>query len=115
MFVVKFLMRKRHQKTICSEHGDVADAHMKTLEVITRILRWHEDLTGLKINRQKTTFVPIVIPTDLVPVIKQTVGCDPLELPLKYLCLASYSEETDENTLLASHYGSTKKNVRMEI
>lgn len=87
MFVVKFLMRKYHQKTICRGHGDVANAHLKTLEVITRILRLHEDLTRLKINRQKTTFVPIAIPTDLVLVIKQTVGCDPSELQLKYLGL----------------------------
>lgn len=48
----------------------VTKAHPVTLRVIVRILRIYENLAGLKINRRKSTFVPIAVTVHLTSVIR---------------------------------------------
>lgn len=65
----------------------VTEAHPLTLRVIARILHIYECLAGLKINRRKSSFVPIAIPPHLLPAIRNIIGCTAVQLPITYLGL----------------------------
>ena len=52
-----------------------------------RVLRVYEELTGLKINRGKSVFVPIAIPQHLTQVIQNILSSPQEKLPIKYLGL----------------------------
>lgn len=65
----------------------IAEAHPTTLKVIARILRVYEELTGLKINRNKSSFVPMAIPVQLTGVVSEILDSTDSRLPIKYLGL----------------------------
>jgi hypothetical protein len=55
--------------------------------MVTRILENCEAISGLKINKSKSAFVPIFIPPNLVQPIAAILACGPTTLPLTYLGL----------------------------
>lgn len=65
----------------------ISEANPITLKIITRILMVYEELTGLKINRAKSVFVPIAIPQELNQVVQNILHSPPDKLPIKYLGL----------------------------
>lgn len=64
-----------------------AEAHPLTLRVISLILKLYADLTGLKINKDKSGYIPISIPQTLTTAITAILGSQTLSLPIKYLGL----------------------------
>lgn len=65
----------------------IAEAHPTTLKVIARILRVYEELTGLKININKSYFVPMAILVQLTGVVSEILDSTDSRLPIKYLGL----------------------------
>lgn len=65
----------------------VCESHPKTLKVVALTLTVFEELTGLRINRSKSTFVPIATPTRYVQVIERILGTQSSQLPIRYLGL----------------------------
>lgn len=63
------------------------EPHPTTLKVLSLILKNYEQLTGLKINRNKSSFVPLGIPDHLTTTIQSLISCQPSELLMKYLGL----------------------------
>lgn len=63
------------------------EPHPTTLKVFSLILKNYEEITGLKIKRNKSTFVPLGILEHLVHTIQSLIACQPSELPMKYLGL----------------------------
>ncbi|XP_078169500.1 uncharacterized protein LOC144563911 [Carex rostrata] len=65
----------------------VTKAHPETLKVIALVLTLYEDLSGLRINKSRNTFIPVATPPRLVPVIQNILACDSSNLPITYLGL----------------------------
>lgn len=65
----------------------ICEAHLATLKIISHVLQVYTDLSGLRINRGKSTFVPIAIPQNLIQVIQPIIGSPPTQLPIRYLGL----------------------------
>lgn len=65
----------------------IAEPHPTTLRVLTLVLKLYEDLTRLKINRTKSSFVAIALPQDLNNSVRNLISCDQSKLPMKYLGL----------------------------
>lgn len=63
----------------------IAQGHSRTLQIITKILEAYSNLTGLKINQNKSTFVLVAIPEPLIRTIETILGSPPSNLPIKYL------------------------------
>lgn len=79
----------------------IAEDHPQTLRVITMILTTYESLSGLRINRSKSSFVPIDIPTNLVGVIRSILGCPEKTLPIRYLSLPLSAKKPRREDFLA--------------
>lgn len=61
------------------------EAHPTSLKIIARIVKVYGKLTGLKVNRQKSNFIPIAVPHHLWGNIAQILRCSEAELPITYL------------------------------
>lgn len=64
-----------------------SEAHPTSLKIIARILQLFGQLSGLRINPNKSSFVPIAIPTDLTQVVARILSAQSAQLPIKYLGL----------------------------
>ena len=58
-----------------------------TLEEFFNFLQVYAELTGLKINRSKSAFVPVSVPPHLTQVIQNILQSPEEKLPIKYLGL----------------------------
>lgn len=65
----------------------IVEANPATLKIITHVLKVYEELTGLKINRAKSAFVPISIPPHLTQTIQNILSSPEEKLPITYLGL----------------------------
>lgn len=65
----------------------ICEAQPSTLKIIHHVLKVYTELTGLKINREKSSFVPISIPGNLIWVIQAIFSSPPAQLPFRYLRL----------------------------
>lgn len=64
-----------------------SEAHPTSLKIIARILELYGKMTGLRINLQKSHFVPIALPQNLIEVVKRILSSQCAQLPIKYLGL----------------------------
>lgn len=64
-----------------------SEAHPTSLKIIARILELYGKMTGLRINLQKSHFVPIALPQHLIEVVKRILSSQCAQLPIKYLGL----------------------------
>lgn len=62
----------------------IAVAHPRTLNILALILAIYENLTCLKINKSRSSFVPVVINASSVGVIERILGSLAAQLPIKY-------------------------------
>jgi hypothetical protein len=63
------------------------EAHPQNLKLITEIMDLFSQISGLQINRQKTSFYPIAIPEEHHEIIKSILKCNKRCLPMTYLGL----------------------------
>lgn len=65
----------------------ISEANLVTLRIITRVLKIYGELTGLKIKKNKSLFVPVAIPPQLTQVIQTIVDPPETKMSIKYLGL----------------------------
>lgn len=63
------------------------EAHPVSLKIIAVILETYGKLSGLRINYQKSSFVLITIPLQLVQVVQRILSAQVATLPIRYLGL----------------------------
>ncbi|KAJ3687618.1 hypothetical protein LUZ61_016782 [Rhynchospora tenuis] len=63
------------------------EATPQNVRFIRAILQNFALLSGLKINNDKSVFVPVALPQPAIQAIHQLIGCQPKELPITYLGL----------------------------
>jgi Reverse transcriptase (RNA-dependent DNA polymerase) len=65
----------------------IIKTHARTLRLISSVLDNYAAISGLKVNRQKSSFVPIVITQNLLQVVEGILRCKVATLPIHYLGL----------------------------
>lgn len=65
----------------------ICEAHPTTIKIVGHVLEVYMELTGLKINKENTLFVPIAIPANLVSVVWAILSSPVAQLPIRYLGL----------------------------
>jgi hypothetical protein len=65
----------------------ISEAHPKNIRLLTDILSRYAKISGLTLNKAKTSFVPIQIPQELHTVLETLLECKAQQLLIKYLGL----------------------------
>jgi Reverse transcriptase (RNA-dependent DNA polymerase) len=66
----------------------ITPTHIENIKVIHAILQDFGEISGLKINLTKSGYIPISIPTDMLPVIQSTIQRPRINLLTTYLGLS---------------------------
>lgn len=77
----------------------ISEAHPIMLKVISHILGIYSELSGLRLNPARSSFVPIAVPSNLIQPIQQILSASLSNLPITYLGLP-----LTVNTLRKIHY-----------
>lgn len=65
----------------------ISEANLVALHIITRVLKIYGELTSLKINKNKSLFVPVAITPQLTQVIQIILDSPETKMSIKYLGL----------------------------
>jgi Reverse transcriptase (RNA-dependent DNA polymerase) len=65
----------------------ITPAHTRNIKLIAVVLKTFADVSGLQINLNKSGFLPIAVPNELISTIAALLGCTALTTPIQYLGL----------------------------
>jgi hypothetical protein len=65
----------------------IIKTHARTLRLISSVLDNYATISSLKVNRQKSSFVPVVITQNLLQIVEGILRCNATSLSIHYLGL----------------------------